>query len=160
MIERDGDTVRLVLNPRGVAVTNGAVIVFGVVAIGLGVLAAIGPLLGQSPWVEILAVFLIGVGVFAIVAVVRGGRDHEVLELDSTTLRLRRGDEVIESVPRTSITSLHNFVSIGTSKTTGLLTAYDGTDDVVAQWHLDTAWSKKQFDDFLEATGIRDRAQR
>ena len=142
------------------AVANGAVIVFGVVAIGLGVLAAVGPLLGQSPWVEILAIFLIGAGVFAVLAVVRGGRDHEVLELDTSTLYLRRGDEAMQSVPRTSITSLHNFVSIGNSKSTGLLTAYDGTDDIVAQWSTDTAWSNKQFDELLGATGIRDRVER
>ena len=101
MIERDGDTIRLRQNPRAVAAVGGVIIVVGLGAVGLGVLMAIGPLLlGLSAWVEILAVIFIGFGLFFIVAILRGDKDREVLELDATTLRARRGEEVIGSVSR------------------------------------------------------------
>ncbi|MDQ6782887.1 MAG: DUF308 domain-containing protein [Actinomycetota bacterium] len=156
MIERDGDTVRLVQDPRGVAVANGTVSIFGVVVAAFGVFAAISPVLGVSAYVEILAVALIGAGVAAIVGTVRGGKDHELVELDATTLRVRRGDQVLHSVSRTSVASLQLFVSAGQGgvKTSVLLTAYGDGNDIVAQWPLETPWSKKRFDEFHEATGI------
>ena len=161
MIERDGETVRLRQNPRVTMAVRATLLLFGAAAGGLGVLAAVGPLLGLSAWVEILAVIFIGTAVFVIVVTLRD-RDLEVLELDATTLRLRRGDDVLQSMNRTSIASLDNFVSAGQggAKTSVLLTACDEHGDIVAQWSMDTAWSKKQFDEFLEATGIPDRIQR
>ena len=158
MIERDGDTVRLVHNPRAVATTSVVIIVFGVAAIGLGVLAAVSHLLGASAYIEILAVVFIGVGVVPVVATLRAGLDRELLELDTTTLRLRKGDQVLQSVSRGPIASLANFVSAGQggAKTSVLLTAYDNHGDILAQWPMATAWPKKQFDEFLDATGIPD----
>lgn len=160
MIERDGDTVRLVQSPRALAVGSAVVIGFGVLATAFGVFTALGPLWGVSAYVEILAVIFIAIGVVTIVSTVRGGNVHDVLEIDATTLRLRRGDEILQSVGRKSISSLTHFVSEGASKTTTLITAYDDNHDIVAQWRMETAWSKKRFDEFLEATGIGDAVRR
>ena len=161
MIERDGDTIQLRQNPRAVAAVGGAIIVVGLGAIGLGVLMAVGPLLlGLSAWVEIMAVIGIGFGLFLIVAVLRGDKDREVLELDATALRARRGEEIIGSVSRASVSSLTNYVAEGTRRTTGYVSAYDEQGDLVASWHLNNPWSKREFDAFLEATGIRNGVRR
>ncbi len=102
--------------------------------------------MGVSAYVEILAVVLIGAGGLAIVAPIREGNDRELLEIDTNTLRLRKGDQILQSVSRRSIASLQNFVSEEGGKTWALLTAYDDHDEIVAQWHMKTPWSRQRFE--------------
>ena len=159
MIEHVDGGVRLVHDPKAVKGFDVAFAIFGSLISAGGMYFAISPLLGKPLSSEVLAVALLGFGGYLLRNTFQGGRKRVFVEATEGELRLRRRDEVLKSLDRSSVARIEYLAMSGSGGTrnTFRMTMYDRNDLRVAVWDLvklRTGFEPAAMREFFEASGI------
>ncbi len=166
MIERDGQTVRLLRGPEWIRNAIVLCLLLGPVFVAAGVIVAVGSAGSRSISGAIIggaiAALLIGLGGFIIYRGFTRRRILVTIEATPTELRLCRPDSVIERLDRAAVDHVIYQASGGSfgSMGTFVLTMYDPNHRPVATWDLAKhyiRWPRRDMDGFFAASGIPGR---